>query len=414
MLLRFRIANVLSFREETEVSLLARDTVEYARRTGIRQGGRELVALPLLALFGPNASGKTNLLAAMRWMSRAVTGKVDGWAPGEPIPRPLFVLDPTARGEASLFEAEFTIASERYVYGFELSEERVESEWLHVWPGTGRRRVLFERDPDKSDPFEYPSTWLKGDRKQLERLTRADALFLTVAATLNHPQLSPVYRWFADNLWLVSPGGDTAKRHRYTRDGFEADRQRFIQYLRLADLGIEDVIIDREHDRGGPRLTFLHRGRSGAVGLDLDRQESLGTHAWLAFLRPMFDAIDNGRVLLVDELDSSLHPTLVAEVLRVFRDPRANPRNAQLICNLHDASLLGTAHPERMLDKHEVWLCEKNRYGESEVYPLTDARPDSDTNLERGYLRGRFGGLPRINLGELADEAERRASEVDA
>jgi AAA15 family ATPase/GTPase len=114
----------------------------------------------------------------------------------------------------------------------------------------------------------------------------------------------------------------------------------------------------------------------------------------------------------VDELDSSLHPTLIAEVVRMFRDPVANPRDAQLICNLHDASLLGSAHPEPVLDRHEVWITEKRRTGESELYPLADASPRKDENLERGYLTGRYGGSPRISLGELTTEMERQWAEA--
>ena len=122
--------------------------------------------------------------------------------------------------------------------------------------------------------------------------------------------------------------------------------------------------------------------------------------------------------MLHDELDGSLHPALVAEVLRLFRDPKANPHGAQLICTLHDVSLLGSAHADAPLDRHEVWITEKDQMGQSELYPLTDARPATQENLERGYLRGRYGGVPRVGAGWLASDVakllERAEPESDA
>jgi hypothetical protein len=414
VLFRFRTVNAFSFRTEAELSLLSPHTAEHARKTGTKARGRELAALPLAVVFGANASGKSNLLAAMHWMARTVTGQIPGWEPGaRRIPRPLFALDPEARDEATLFEAEFVLGGARWVYGFELSDTRVESEWLHEWPGTGRRRTWFERDPDRQDPYSYPSDWLKGDRAQLERLTRPDALFLTVAANFNHPQLTPVYQWFHDNLQLIQPGGVMERQFARTIEllGEEPYRTRITHLLRLADLGIEGVELV-ENAQGGTEPRLTHHGKSAPLPLDFARAESSGTRAWLAVLGPMLFALSHGRVLLIDELDSSLHPFLVAEVLRLFRDPDANPHNAQLVCTVHDASLLGSAHPEPVLGKHEVWITEKTRTGESELYPLTDARPDDKTNLERGYLRGRYGGLPRIGIGRLATLVERDLHEA--
>lgn len=407
MLLRFRAANVLSFRGEFELSLLPPRGVEHARAVGVRAEGRELTVLPLVAIFGANASGKSNVLHAMRWMVQAVTQSVAGWLNEPGIPRPVFALDPAARDETSLFEVDVVIDGVRYVYGFEVSDARVETEWLHAYPGR-HKQVWFERDAEIEEPYRFPSDWLKGNRRELVTLTRPNALFLTVAAQFNHPQLSPVRRWFVDNLWPFTPRGLlTTKRHlvRLADPGF---RTRFTELLRAADLGIAGLEDVTDED-GRLSTQILHHGRGGEVPLAFD-QESLGTRAWYGFLGAMIATLDAGTVLLVDELDSSLHPMLVAEVLRLFRDRDANPHGAQLICTVHDVTLLGSAHAERPLSPHEVWITEKKQStGESELYPLTDAHPRVGESLERGYLRGRYGGVPNLATNALALELVRAA-----
>jgi AAA15 family ATPase/GTPase len=130
------------------------------------------------------------------------------------------------------------------------------------------------------------------------------------------------------------------------------------------------------------------------VPFDFVSQESLGTHAWFAFLGPVLQALDYGRVLLADELNSSLHPGLAAEVIRLFQDPGANRTGAQLLFTTHDATLLGQGSTDRPLSRSQVWITTKGATGETELYPLMDAHPRPQENLERDYLRGRYGGVP--------------------
>ncbi len=142
--------------------------------------------------------------------------------------------------------------------------------------------------------------------------------------------------------------------------------------------------------------------------MDFRTEESMGTHAWFAFLGPLLVVLDSGTALLVDELDSSLHPALAAEVVRLFQDPASNPHGSQLVFTTHDATLLGNAVLDRPLDRDQVWITTKRRSGETELYALIDAKPRKEENLERGYLRGRYGGVPRITAGEITRELSRR------
>lgn len=412
MLLTFRVANHRSLREEQELSFVATEFNERtARPTGLRQDGRSVSVLPVLGIFGSNGSGKSNVLSALRFMRSAVLDSFADWAKEEGVPRDPFALAPEAAEETSLYEVELLLGEVRYTYGFEISGVRVEAEWLHAYP-TGRRQVWFERRadrPENEDEFRFPGTGLTGSKGEYTRFTRRNALFLTVAAAMNHPQLAAVHRWFTDNLWLVTSGQDILARTHWTRQKLTGDaafRERLVLLLRAADLGITDISVTAGEDD----IRLLHQGTDsrGDVPLDFWSQESLGTHAWFAFLGPLVHVLDRGGTLLSDELDASLHPRLAAEVIRLFQDDQANPRQAQLVFTTHDATLLGPSVAERPLDRDQVWITVKNGAGETDLYPLIDAhKARKDENLERRYLRGHYGGVPRVAEGRIARELRR-------
>lgn len=411
MLLRFRVANHRSIRDECELSLVAtEDNDGTARETGLRQHDRAVSVLPVLGIFGANASGKSNLMSAFRAMRDAVRLSFADWTKLSGVPREPFKLDPAAVEETSLYEVDLLLGTTpvRYTYGFELSDERVEAEWLHAYPD-GERVVWFDREAERSEAeggeFVFPGDAFRGRRDDFVGFTRPNALFLSTGAALNDPQLGAVHRWFLNNLWLVTPGEDVAARTKWTqslvadpRTG-EDFRARLAELLSIADLGLTGIEVDP--DTG--EITLRHRTPDGGeLSLDFLKEESLGTYSWFAFIGPMLSVLDAGNVLLVDELDASLHPTLAAEVVRLFQDPKSNPRGAQLILTTHDATLLGSAVLDRPLDRDQVWITTKRASGETELYPLVAAHPGADEDLERGYLRGRYGGAPRVTAGELA------------
>jgi energy-coupling factor transporter ATP-binding protein EcfA2 len=404
VLLRFRAANVYSFRDEFDLDLRPRKRGE---------SGTQSEAARVIAIYGANASGKSNLLKAMSWMATAVRRSGVEWVPNGGVPRPLFKLDPAARGEASLFEAEFLTDGIRYVYGFEVSDGRVETEWLYEY-ATGRRRTLFLRDADAEDEYDFKGRQLKGELDQMTRLTRPNALFVSMGAQLNNLQLARIFEWFEQGLSGPRPALPSGLVLELPLAPSGDWFQELEPLLAVADLGVVgggfvergDITMGKETSDGVQEfkvgeLRLRHRGTDGPVTLTAD-EESDGTLAWVATARHVLKALRVGSVVLHDELDASLHPNLVAEVLRLFRDPKANPRGAQLICTLHDVSLLGSAHADAPLDRCEVWITEKDSMGRSELYPLTDAHPATQENLERGYLRGRYGGVPRVGAGWLA------------
>lgn len=400
MLLRFRTANVRSLRDEQELSyIVPEDETSDATRLLELAGGRSISVLPLVGIFGANASGKSNVLVAMTDMRTAVLNSYARWASYDGIPRRPFALGIKEEGEPSFFETDLVIDGVRWTYGFELGSARVEAEWLHAYP-RGHRQVWLDRDASRDEVYDWPGSRVK-DRAQLVRRTRPNALLLSTAGTDNHPQLSPLFHWFRRNLWLINPEVEREERERFTIDqlsGRRADRIR--ELLRVADLGITGAQAVREGE-GQPTVRLTHRTADGEAALDW-RQESLGTRSWFALLGPMLLALDEGAVLLVDELDASLHPRFAAEVVRLFHDPQANPEGAQLVFTSHDPSVLATPSGERLLDPEQVWLTEKDRDGATEIYPLTAAEPGEAEDLMRSYLAGAFGGVPSLLEGQIA------------
>jgi hypothetical protein len=406
MLLRFRVANHLSLRDEQQLSFVTDKPGEgNARATGVMCEGRPLYALPVVGLYGGNASGKSNVLRAMDFMRTAVLDSHAEWAKGEGVPRRPFAFDPACAAEPSFFEIDLLLGDPpvRYTYGFTVSDRRVESEWLYAYPGTRRhaRQVWFFRDASAKTPFEFPADHLKGPKATLARLTRDNALFLSTAAANNQKQLAAVQRWFADNFWLVSPERGRRARENYTRRQIPGPyKERIEELLRHADLGIEGIeVVPRDPDP--PEVRFVHGNGAFRATLDF-ADESLGTRTWFAMLGPALLALDRGAVLLVDELDASLHPAISAEVIRLFGDPEANPRNAQLAFTSHDTTLFSDLPGGRPLGRMQVWLTEKDDDGATELYRLADVKPRPDENLHRWYHEGRYGGRPQIMPGDLA------------
>ncbi|MGW7243107.1 AAA family ATPase [Streptomyces sp. NPDC054804] len=400
MLLRFRVANVRSLRDEQELSFVAPEAEEpFPARPVDLVGGRSLFVLPLIGIFGANASGKSNVLAALVDMRNAVLYSYARWASYDGVPRSVFALDSKGRDEPSFFEVDLALEGVRWTYGFELGGERVVAEWLHSYP-RGHRQVWLDRDVSRAEEYDWPGNRVK-DRAQLARRTRPNALLLSTAGTDNHPQLSPLFRWFSHNLWLIDPEAERDEREVFTRQELSGARARRIEdLLRVADLGITGTeLVDDGKGRSTVRL--VHRSAAGEAALDW-HAESLGTRSWFALLGPLLLALDEGAVLLVDELDASLHPRFAAEVVRLFHDPYANPNGAQLVFTSHDPTVLTTPSGERLLEPGQVWLTEKDQDGATELYPLTAASPGEEEDLMKSYLAGAFGAVPSLLEGQIA------------
>lgn len=409
MLRSFRLGNHRSFRDEQELLLMP------------AMPGDDRPAVPVAAIYGANASGKSNLLDGLAFTTVAVLGSEAFGAGG----RSTFRLDPKAAKRPSTFVVEILAEGVRYTYGFAVDDDAVTEEWLYAYPEK-RRRVVFERT---GDDLRFGSTTsdLKSKFAALEELIRSDVLLLSFCSGLELGPLMPVYRWFGQSLRIVRVGGARSSDEVGNRVGefFQRDannHRRLLSLLIAADVGITDVTAERVDElldfqqprfpsrrdvgvtyRPQWRLTFRHSDADTAFALG---DESAGTRNWLGLLPTVLDVLDKGRVLVVDEIDASLHPMLTAKLVGLFQDEKTNPTGAQLIFTTHDTSLLGTMLGDNVLDRDQIWFVDKNAEGASELYPLTDFKPRKDQNTERRYLAGSYGAVPV--LGDFAEALQGR------
>ncbi len=425
MLIQFRVANHRSLRDEQIVSLVAADTLGADDTRCIHAPGIAETLLPALALYGANASGKSNVIGALWFMRDAVIDSQRLWDPADGTPQDAFALADKSN-ESSLYEVDFLHSGIRYRYGFALNATTIEEEWLYAFPG-GTSQTLFERNGDK---FDFGAD-LIGENDSIAALTRPNSLFLSAAAQNNHKQLMPLYTWFREIRFDVAAKlsrssffgnlfGPAGQLSAFLDAEVDADVQKYrreavLRLLRSADIGIMDIklIVEedvvnigrRQQSLKRPALYFMHRSENPnqEAWLPLSAQ-SAGTVRLLEMAVPLLRVIEEGGLLCVDELESSLHPKLAIEILRLFHDPRHNPRGAQLIFSTHDTNLLGNILGDAPLRREQVWFTEKDSFGATHLYPLTDFYPKNEENLERGYLQGRYGAIPF--LGDLVVPAK--------
>lgn len=426
MLIRFSVENFRSINERTELSLVAMDK-NYPASRHIR--GLDENLMTTVGIFGPNASGKSNILAAIQWLRMAVIRSLRAW--DEEIPVDPFLFGSTS-GEITRFDIEYVIDNVRFEYQLEVTVDEIVYEGLFHYP-LGRRRRIFERDrlelvlqdglgalSGARKLLTPRSLMLSISRRFNEELTSS---FLDKIMGIDALGLTPHRRPFGSagpqyfmrrtgSRWFVEPEIEDFVDEDHSEEesqeqfkNYELAREMRLQgiaLLKMADLGIADVqeVYDEASlGQGAPsslsrRTQLIHTSGDEKFALDMS-QESAGTRTWFALVGPVLEALKRGSVLIFDEIDASLHPRLSAELLGLFASPQTNPKHAQLIFTSHDASLLAR------LNRDQVWLTEKNTLGATELIPLTDFGGDRvrrSQNLEKGYLEGRFGGVPDVDL----------------
>jgi len=302
----------------------------------------------------------------------------------------------------SIFTVESVIGGVRFEYVVEMDSQAVHYEGLFHYPEKKRRRV-FEREGTEFT-LQRGLGALSGTRELLTDRTLA----LSIARRFDEPVVSDFARHLLDTQVLgrhmypessaVVEGTlfELAEDWGDVEDPVEADRRQALALLRMADFGIEDVVIER-WGRRRPTVRLVHRTGGGAMPLEFSA-ESEGTRTWFELIGPVLSVLREGSLVLFDELDASLHPTLSMQLIRLFHDQETNPKGAQLIFTSHDTSLLNH------LNRDEVWLTEKLDDGATRLGALAEfagERVRKSQNLEKAYLHGRFGGLPDVDRTEI-------------
>lgn len=428
MLIEFSVTNFRSIKERQTLSMVAaKAPKEHAGY--LIEGGEKRVPdlLPSVAIYGANASGKTNFIRALSFMRWFVSSSQQKMQFGELIKGAVpFLFDKKTRTEPSKFEVLFVNDGVRYQYGFSAIAEMVMEEWLFAYPKK-RQQHWFSRHFDvetKKYSWEFGENFLGGKTKHenWQAATRNNGLFLSAAIQLNNEQLKPVFEWVQKKIYGIGTvdGVSVSPSFVQCRKG-ECEKEQVLKFTKLADPSISDIATEEmefaQHDSFNklpfdvrekilnskekhivPIIKFMHRDSDGEdVGLDL-KEESEGTQKFFSLAWPIQNVLETGSIVIIDEINSSLHPLLVRKLINVFNDRNINKNNAQLIFSTHDTSILD----KDLFRRDQIWFTEKDEANSTKIYPLTDFKVRNDEAFGKGYLHGRYGAVPYFH-GELFD-----------
>jgi len=363
--------------------------------------GNDLRLLKTAALYGANASGKSNFIDAIRFMKGFVLSSSKDTQADEQISVEPFRLSTETTNQPSLFEMVFLLDGRRYRYGFEATSERVVAEWLFHVP-TIREAKLFERRDSK---FEVTNTFREG--KELRDKTRDNALFLSVVAQFNGAISNKLLQWFRNLGLIFGLNDDGLRRYTIRRLNEKKHRDEILHLIRRLDVGIDGIQVrkspldDLSNQERIDVLTahrkFDAQGESMAFEFfDMNNNESEGTKKVFSMAGPLVQTLTNGNVLIIDELDARLHPVITRAIIGLFNSSETNPRNAQLIFATHDTNLLS----KDIFRRDQIWFAEKDRFGATHLYSLAEYKVRNDASFESDYIRGKYGAIPFV--GDLS------------
>jgi len=415
MLIQFTVGNFKSFKDKATLSMEATSD-DWREEDNIAVVGEHRL-VKVAAIYGANASGKSNFLAAMLTLRNLIRDSSKDSQQGDAIPVSPFLLNTATESASSFFEIIFLQKGTRYRYGFEATPQAIQSEWLFSQADSIRETRLFTRE---GTVIEVAEAFKEG--KGLEGRTRANALFLSVAAQFNGETASAILAWmhqFRD----VSGLEDEAYMPFTTKQLEDPEYGPLIrQLVKQADVGIEsmerkdvtpeemakmipkglseafrDYLLRTANAGGFVVKTFHQRFNAenepaGLVEFQLKKEESAGTKKFVALTGPFLSTLKEGSVLFVDEMEARLHPLLTRELVGLFNSS-ANRKNAQLIFATHDEGLLDP----KAIRRDQVWFVEKDGYGASKLFCLDEIKGVRKTDkFAREYLLGQFGGVPKI------------------
>lgn len=434
MLIEFSIENFLSFKDYTSLSMVAAKSFKEYKESHLIKTGRNMDLLKSAIIYGNNASGKSNFLEAMGFMKQTVLSSFrDALLENNERKFPLekFALNTQTLEDPSFFEIVFIHKERKYRYGFEIDYDRIIAEWL--FHTTTKEVYLFKRDLQKIEINK--SAFKEGLGKEGD--VKENVLFLSLLATFGKGISTNIVDWFK-SFSFVNGIHDRGHK-RYTIDKLKSDKRffswvlHFVKYLEIANLGTteedldeinwdmlkkkgqdEEIInlftsmqkIQSKQPKRDQLITYHRKYDENNVLVDtvpfnFDKQESDGTKKILYLLGPWYDTLQNGKVLIIDELDSRLHSHLTLRLIDFFH--RFNKTNAQLVCAVHDISLLN----KETFRRDQIWFVDKNQFGASELVSLGDFKTDTVRNksaFAKNYLEGKYGAIPYFEIDDKLNE----------
>jgi len=420
MFLGFKCKNFTSYYDEAQISMLASSKDEYRELNTFNTGFGELLKSTLI--YGANGSGKSNLISAVDFMKSMVQNSFFDESIIKRCEKFKFRIK--SEDEPSMFEIVFIKDDVLYQYGFEISDNNINGEWLYR--KSRRMTPLFIRKGSHYDSIE-----LKGEltthAEAIKQHVRENALFISTAAMFNIPIAKIVRDWFSNDLHIITPDYDTPADTVSYLETDEKKKNEVLDFLKRADFSIEDFELNIKEEKVNEKLAeiiskqllknlaakentninlkrrlidlktkhYVYDDNNKSVDeilLPFVKYQSNGTIKFFELAGPILDSLKNGKTIFIDEIDSRLHCALVRYIISLFNSIDKNIKNAQLICTTHDVLLL-----EEPIRRDQIWFVQKNQYGESDLYSLNDFKDIRKNDLLlKKYLLGVFGAIPFI------------------
>lgn len=409
MLIEFNFKNYKSFRDEAVLDLSAAKMTEFSDRV-VTMGSEKI--LPAAAIYGANASGKSNVYSAFEYMSEYVVNSFKYGDEDEEFdeyrPTP-FLFDSSSENAESSFEVYFTIPGDKseksYNYGFCVGKEGITEEWLNTKAKTARKySSVFYRSEDTLDLAGLP----KNSRDNIAIALEKQVLVVSLGAKLKIANCKAIRDWFFANEF--ADFGDVVTNFFLSRrlpKGFTEDKtvqKKVIEYFSSFDENIKDFRVEKIPSEGDTkeekyRINALHKKIDSEEMAEIPfGLESAGTLKMFALYPELQEVLEKGSVFFIDELNARLHPLLVRNFLLTFLNPKINVNHAQLVFTTHDTWQLSN----QLLRRDEIWFTEKDEQGISTLYSLADfvdedgARIRKDESYEKNYLVGKYGAIPAL------------------
>lgn len=410
MLVEFAVKNFRSFKEQQTLSLVT-DNKDISIATDFK---RVPHLLKKVSIMGPNASGKSNLLVAMNVAKQLIctSHKMDI---GERIPVQHYLLNENFKNKPSEFEFVFLLNDVLYQYGFAATSKEITEEWLFATRKGGNLQKWILRSGKDEKQDWYITSHLKGRRKEWINETRENTLLLSIIGTLKHNEIvREIIQYFKNIGFLSSQMNLCAMFTKIASYEEEGMKEKVINFLKKADLGIIDLEIDANEitnetlknldipetlkkDILGTKSIDsapIHRTEEKKrIEFDFDKHESEGTRRLFSLAYPIIDTLEKGRVLLIDEIDNSMHFKEIEFIESLFSNQETNPKGAQLISTTHDVTVLSRSK------RDEIYFVEKIDGFSSHLYPLSDYENRNDVPYMKRYLSGQYDAFPHIGMG---------------
>lgn len=424
MLLQFSVNNFRSIK----------DTVTFSMATASKDSNnffsvRKYDLLHSAVIYGANASGKSNLLRAMAFMGKIVLNKTKVIQSTDTLPHDPFRLNTSTKDASSSFEIVFFIDEIKYRYGFELDNTTVYSEWLYA-DEKGKEAKLFYRDDEDAhyvNQQKFKEGFVFFDNATSKIKISKNQLFIWKCDQNDGEISKSILQWF--NRFNLIDGLNHDGYINYTMKKMDdiGFKNEIVSLVKTADIGIEDIVLQEDDvpadviekmplpsslkenilKEGGLKSVKINtyhtvfdesNNVTGKEIFELDDEESVGTQKFFKMSAPILNTLQEGKILMIDELDASLHPMLTRHLIKLFHDKSINTKNAQLIFATHDTNLL----KPYIFRRDQIWFTEKNKYGSTDIYSLAhlkDVRKTED--FESQYIQGKYGAIPYLGKFEF-------------